>query len=493
MQTPRLDNYEQAEGWLLSMMDYERLLGSGTLRYNTRTFDLQHFRDQMRRIGDPHLGPPVIHVAGTKGKGSTCAFLETVLRECGFRTGLYTSPHLFKFTERIRVNGSEMPDEAFCRHVERLGHLMAEAHDGNADETPSSFRTVFEILTAAAFSYFKEQKVDICIVETGLGGRLDSTNLFDQPGQSPLIDIITAIGLDHTAILGSSLEAIAGEKAGIIRPHARTVLAPQASKENLVLVKEVAETRCRNVGAKAPRVVPEICSVVRKSDDSGCYTFTIGHDAGYQSPLANALSDGAVVCPSLMGVHQASNAATALVALLELEQGLMETGAKPRARGDWPVLEPGKVVKALENTTWPGRFQVMEKAVPVVVDGAHCAISAAALAAECRCRYGQRPAVIVTGFLRDKAATDLLGAVFHFLPVIGAVAVVPPTPRAVSAEHIEQALADYLEPSAMTCADSMAQGMDQALEKATECGGYVVIFGSLYLVGPALEALQSQD
>lgn len=504
-----LTTYEQVESWLLSMTDYERLLGTTTIRYNTRTFDLDHFRDQLRQLQNPHMRYAVIHVAGTKGKGSTCAFIEAALRRCGLKTGLYTSPHLFRFTERVKVNGADISEVDFCRHIEQLRHLMipggGETEGSGGDQR--SFRTVFEILTAAAFVHFAEQQVDVAIVETGLGGRLDSTNVFHRKGTGPLINVITAIGLDHTAILGETLEAIAGEKAGIIQPHARTVVAPQANPGYEATVADVIRRRCEAIGASAPVFVSEALAISpgnsgrSRQPQSGqpphqapgpAYQLKMRAAApvsGDSSPndLLSALAEGTAISPSLAGPHQAANAATALITIAELQNALMESSSSLA-----DLLTPACSVSGVENTTWPGRFQVMPGSPAIVIDGAHCAISAKALAATCLQHFGRRHAIIITGFLRDKSGSELLDPMFRQLPVTHAIAVVPPTPRAVTADHICEALYQYLPPDHVSSAVDVAAAIADARARAATCkDAYIVVFGSLYLVGPAIGAAKT--
>ncbi len=490
---PELTTYKEAESWLLSITDYERLLGKDNLTYNTHTFDLDRFRQQLRQLGDPQKKYAVIHVAGTKGKGSTCAFLESALRHCGFRTGLYTSPHLYRFTERIRVNGDEIPDEAFCSLIQDMGCRIVEEGHASTGEGDRSFRTVFEILTAAAFQHFADSQVDVAIVETGLGGRLDSTNVFDEVGAGPLINVITAIGLDHTAILGNTLEAIAGEKAGILRGHARTVIAAQVSPGYEEAVHGVLRSKHRQTGSKTPLVsaAAEI-TVVAPESLKGSHTFrTAEQPAAMAGPLAAALASGLAMQPSLEGAHQRSNAATALLALREFETELA-TGAWPDrpTGGPWPCLEPESVVAGIEHTFWPGRFSVVESNVPVVIDGAHCSISAAALANACRARFGEKPAILITGFLRDKSGEEMLEAIKNTIPVAAAIALPPPSPRALSADHITSALTKVLGAGRVQTATSVEAALIVARELAASNDGYVVVFGSLYLVGPAFEALK---
>jgi len=483
---PEFKGYAQVEAWLLSITDYERTMGTGAVRYDTRTFDIEHFRGQLAGLGDPHLRYAVIHVAGTKGKGSTCAFLESALRHCGYKTGLYTSPHLYRFTERIRVNGEEIPDADFGRLIHSTAsQLAATPPDSENGHPQRSFRTVFEILTASAFLYFAEQEIDIAIIETGLGGRLDSTNVFDRPGEGPLINVITAIGLDHTAILGNTIEAIATEKAGIIRSHAAVVVGEQLAPETEVTVTDVINRRCRAVNASAVMSAAKSIALSPEPGNINCWNYRWLPPA--TSPLAKELSKSATFCPALEGEHQARNVATALTALVQLEklQANIASQAKP------PVLTLNHIRRGIENTIWPGRFQVVQTEVPVIVDGAHCALSAAALARALVVHFPDKPAVIITGFLKDKAGEELLSAFAADINVFHAIALPPPTPRAVDIDHVRQALEKVFNPDQVTTSETINQALAEARQKAAAVNGYVVIFGSLYHIGPALDILQN--
>lgn len=515
---PILKNYREAEDWLISITDYERLLGRTDVKYNTRTFDLQRFRDQLARLGDPQRLYAVIHVAGTKGKGSTCAMLEANLRACGYRTGLYTSPHLFRFAERIRLNGQEIPEADFCEMLHLTGGLLMNGDtqggaDGASEAPARSFRTVFEILTASALTWFARQQVDVAIIETGLGGRLDSTNVFDEPGDYPLINVIASIGFDHTAILGETIEAIAGEKAGIVRPHARVVVARQPDSDRETTVRGVMEQRLADIGARHRAMyvadavhvstessagrdgspsrpsgdTPNVATESSTAENDGV-TFTLKRplDDEAQGTLAEALSRGLTTGLALPGEHQHHNAATVLTALTALEAALAagEGGGQAPSGGPWPALRAEQVAAGLQNTHWPGRFTVIDgAAVPIVIDGAHCPLSTAALARTCKQRFGQRPAVLITGFLRDKAGGEMLRVMARELPVALAIPMPPDSPRAVPEAYIREALVAVFGEGKTEQADSPAEALKLAVERASVIGGYVVVFGSLYLIG----------
>ena len=227
-------DYRESLAYLMKYADYERLPRSGIV------WDLRRIERLLKRLGDPQYAARAVHVAGTKGKGSTSAMIAAILRQAGYRVGLYTSPHLLSFTERIRVNGRPIAETDWARLVEVVQpHVEAENALGDLGEL-----TTFEILTAMAFLHFREVRADYQVVEVGLGGRLDATNVV-----RPEVCVITSISYDHTDVLGDTLAKIAGEKAGIIKPGATVVSAPQAAE-----AMEVIERVCREKGAPLLKV-----------------------------------------------------------------------------------------------------------------------------------------------------------------------------------------------------------------------------------------------
>jgi dihydrofolate synthase / folylpolyglutamate synthase len=469
-----ITTYAQAAEFLNSFINYERMLGTG-FRYDTKTFDLTHFRGLLEDLGNPQLDYPVVHVAGTKGKGSTCAFLHSIFIAAGLRSGLYTSPHINSYCERIVVNGEPIPEAEFCRILTRLAVLPGiEAHASHGN-----FRTVFEFLTAAAFLHFSTSRVDVAVIETGLGGRLDSTNVFERTTatRSPwLVSAIAAIGFDHTHILGDSIESISREKAGIIQRHSRVVLAPQ-NTEWADTVRQVISERMASSGAQsftqADGLIAAEVVEQRGNGAAGPLTtarLTLVGDAP-EGKLAAALRDGLTVQTHLAGRHQLDNIRTALAALLTV-------AGKPKFD-----LAPEAVVQGIERTRWPGRFEVLRSNPLVIVDGAHCGLSARALATTFAELYGERPVVLVAGFMRDKAAAEVCRALAGRINAVEAVCCAPPTPRALPAEQAAEAMA-----SALGVPVAVAPEVHDALELALSAAGAdaaVVVFGSMYLVGPA--------
>ncbi len=273
-------------------------------------------------LGQPYAAFPTIHVAGTNGKGSTAAMLASVLEAAGLRVGLFTSPHLIRTNERIRINGTEIPNQVIMDHVTRWKPLI------------NKYRiTFFEVLTALAFVYFKDQRVNIAVIETGLGGRLDATNVI-----TPLVSVITSVDLDHMNILGDTLEKIAGEKAGIIKSEVPVVLA-----ENPAVVQQVVRNRARERKARYI-YAPDECEIVSREVKFPRQTLTArmsGGDLAIDSPL--------------LGVHQAQNIAAVLGTLTKLPF----------------TIQPAAIQWGLSRVSWLGRMQVLQDKPPVLYDVAH--------------------------------------------------------------------------------------------------------------------------
>ena len=375
----------------------------------------------------PQRRVPVIHVAGTNGKGSTCAMLESILRRAGYRTGLYTSPFLQAYPERIRLDGAPIGDAI----IERYGNPLVKAAEG-LDATP------FEMGTALALAVFEGERVDAAIVEVGMGGRLDPTNVV-----SPILCGIAAIGMDHTAYLGDTLEAIAGEKAGIIKPGVPVVCHPAEPEVAAVFARAAAEKRAPLRQLTRDMVMPV-------SADA--------HDSVASFELDELWRD---VHINLPGGHQLTNALTVLAMVEEL-----------RKQG-WNI--PGTAVReGLMRTVWPAR---LEWCGNVLIDGAHNIQGVTALAAFVRNHLPGRR-VLLTGVLADKLQPEMLAGFMDIATDI--VTVTPDSPRALSAGDYAGAL-NALGANA-TAADSLAEGLDRA--RALAGGdGVIVAAGSLYFAG----------
>jgi dihydrofolate synthase/folylpolyglutamate synthase len=331
---PPLTRLEAAEAYLEGLINLERAPS-----YAAARLSLAPIRALLERIGNPERALRVLHIAGSKGKGSTALLSEALLREAGLRVGTFTSPHLQRWTERFRIDGREVPGERLADAVERLRPAVDALREG---PEPPSF---FDATTAAALLLFAEERLDVAILEVGLGGRLDSTNAV-----TPVVTCITTIELEHTEKLGSTLAAIAGEKAGIAKPGVPLVtgsLPPEAAA--------VAERRARELGAPLARLGEELALAV-KSEALGAI------DARFE--------EGGFACEFTLGaagVHQAANAALALACARRLGVASDEALARAAAR-------------AFARPELPGRIEIVSRAPWIVVDGAHTEASARALA-----------------------------------------------------------------------------------------------------------------
>ncbi len=461
-------------------------------RWQASRLGLHRIRDLMERLGRPQDRLRFVHVAGTNGKGSTCAYLASILRSAGYRTGLFTSPYIERFEERIQVDGVLIAPEALCQATLQV----REAAEAQAAET-GEHATEFELMTAVALVHFAAVSCDIVVLEVGLGGRLDSTNVIGPPE----VAVITRIGLDHTALLGDSPAAIAGEKAGIIKPGCAVVAYPQDDEGAARAIAQAA-SRC-----ETPLIVADFSQLTVGEVRSA------GENAAVESDARLPLSGDLVRCfayrnrsyrTALLASYQPCNAALAIEAARVLA-----------ARG-WRIPESA-IEAGVAAARWPGRFELMP-VVPgrptIVVDGGHNPQGAQALAASLADVFPGRRCVFVMGVLADKDYAAMVEAV---LPQAQAfVTVTPPNPRALSAEDLAECIraaaaskgvptetavgesalpAQAAKPCASDCALDgepssplvvrAAAGYDDALRTAVALAGpcgLVVAFGSLYAI-----------
>ena len=405
-----------------------------------RKFSLDEVRTLLVALGDPHRRFPSILIAGTNGKGSTAATLASILSASGLRTGLYTSPHLAKPNERIRVERTEISDDDFARlyfTVDDAARRLLVS--GRLPQSPS----YFEVLTAQAFLYFAERQIDIAVLEVGMGGRLDATNVVD-----PLVSVVTDISLDHTEWLGSTISAIAREKAGILRPGGVLITLPQHPDANRVLGEVAVELNVR--GVSAVPFMPPVLSV------SGPYEI-------------EALGAPVLVDSPLSGAHQHRNIALAVAAAVELA-----------ARHGFPIT-PETIATGIHLTRWPGRLErVTARGVEWILDVAHNPAGAWALRSSLRgILEVRKPRTLVFSCLRDKPIAELAQILF---PLFDHIVLAPiRTSRAASSAALLAAAQATGTPA--TAAASIAEALDEAARRTG--GGIAVISGSVYLVGEA--------
>jgi dihydrofolate synthase/folylpolyglutamate synthase len=413
-----------------------------------RKFSLEEIRILLAALGDPHRSFPSVLIAGTNGKGSTAATLASILTASGVRTGLYTSPHLARVNERIRLDRIEIADDTFAALYFRVHDAAQQlVLDGQLPQLPS----FFEILTAQALLYFAEAQVEIAVLEVGMGGRLDATNIVD-----PLLSVITDISLDHTEWLGSTIAAITREKAGILRRNGTLITLPQHPEANQVLGEVAAELSVRGVSA-----VP-------------CMP-----DTAWTGPYTvQALGAPVVVESPLTGAHQHRNIALAITAAVELA-----------ANHGFPVT-PAAITTGIHQTRWPARLERFHKdGIDWVLDVAHNPAGAWALRAGLNAVLSddRRKRILIFSCLRDKPVQEMAQILFPLFDQV----IIPPihTARAAALEDLLAAAQATGTPAC--AAESVEQALELARNKADS--GLVVVSGSVYLVGEARPLLVHQN
>ena len=440
-------------------------LGHELAQTPSHKFDLAHMRVLLEALGNPQNRFPGVLIAGTNGKGSTAATLASILQASGLRTGLYTSPHLVRINERVRINREAIPDGDFALlHdvVERTAERLVT--DGELPWHPS----FFEMLTAMAFEYFARQKVEIAVLEVGMGGRLDATNVVE-----PLVSVITDISLDHQKFLGDTVAEIAREKAGIIRPGGVVVTLPQSPEANDVIGRAILQQNARAVSAVpyVPPVSPAAAPTVSRQDSTADGREMNLFVSNY--PL-QILGKEILIASPLVGRHQLRNIALALAAAEELRNKAFPVTAEAIERG-------------VRQTHWPGRLQVIpagEEWPEVLLDVAHNPAGAWALRAGISALYGERRFTMVFGAMRDKAIAEIAEILFPLSERV--IATQAPNPRSASVAEIRAAA--QRTSSEILDADNVSSALQRA-RQVTSADGLIVVTGSIYVVGEAMRAL----
>ncbi len=454
--------YQDALAYFDGLICYQKQVPG---KYDVDKFNLDGIRALVERLGRPDRDYPSIHVAGTDGKGSICAFIEAILRNIGLRTGLYTSPHLESYTERIRIDGSPIDQETFAEEVERVRLVLEKAAaEGVIPEPEKRFATLFEVLTAAAFDAFSRLKVDAAIVETGLGGRLDSTNVIN-----PAVTVITPVDRDHIPLLGNTIAEIALEKAGIIKPGVPLVLAPQRPEAENPILRMAHERGC----------------TVNKVNDLYELNILSRSETGYEFEFRRGEEPWLKSRSRLLGDHQVMNAVVAMEAVRLFLQ------ANGRS------FDPELCAAAIETADWPSRTQWIGiptpsgKKVSMLLDSAHTEQGAKAL----RKTLDQvRPGESFV-FLLGMSSNKEIGAFLRPLlrPGDDLITSATDNPRAMSAAG----LLDIARQNAPGCAVESwrsVQRPDEALQSAIETAErgrkLLCAAGSVYFAGALLTALR---
>jgi dihydrofolate synthase/folylpolyglutamate synthase len=437
----------------------ESLYALGHELHSPRKFDLAHMRTLCQALGNPQRNFPSVLIAGTNGKGSTAATLAAILQASSHRVGLYTSPHLLRINERIVCCGEPIPDAAFADAYQRVTAVAAALVADSDLPHPPSF---FETMTAIAFDFFAASGVEIAVLEVGMGGRLDATNVVE-----PILSVITDIDLDHQKFLGDTIAAIAAEKAGILRPGIATVTLPQHPEANQVLGERITAVGARPVNAarNLPSMSPQAESLI--------------HNSAHETRFAlSVLGEEVEIVSPLVGRHQLRNLALAITAAEELAaQGFRVT--------------PQSIACGTRQTFWPGRFQRFDATSlrpEVVIDVAHNPAGAWALRSALSEQFGERPLVLLFGAMADKAVDEMAKILWPQMAHV-VLTRVGGNPRALAAADLAQ-LAQSLgvEHSIST---TVAQGLELATAQARRLGPHsaVVIAGSIYLAGEAVPIL----
>jgi dihydrofolate synthase/folylpolyglutamate synthase len=436
--------YQEALDYLYSFIDYSL---TRSFRYTPDKFNLDRMYELMRKLGDPQLQYPVIHVAGTKGKGSVSALCASAIRMTGQKVGFYTSPHLLEYTERIQVNGEQIPREIFIELINEI-----KPHASSIEHI-----TTFELTTAIGFLYFARQKVDVAVIEVGLGGRLDATNIV-----KPLVSVITSLSYDHMNVLGDTLSKIAFEKAGIIKPLRPVVSSPQQDEARLVL-ESVAQER------QAPLI-------------------EVGRDYLYK-PLVHNLDqqsfeirryDGEpetnqVFSIPLLGLHQVENAATAYTALsVARQEGLQ--------------ISEEAIQSGFAAVSWPGRFEILRENPPIVVDSAHNSNSALRLRQAIDDYFPGKDVILVFGASEDK---DIAGMYSELLPSTRLLITTQSVhPRAMDAHKLAELAMAY------NCRIQVAIPVEKAINNALAEAGtesLILVAGSIFIAAAGREIWLSRQ
>jgi len=425
-------NYQAALDYLYSFVDFSLTHQQNLAPEN---FDLSRMRALMTVLGNPEQRYKSIHVAGTKGKGSVSAFCASALREAGFKTGLYTSPHLKDFEERIQINGQSISQTDLVEIVEAIKPYVAAIPR----------LTTFEITTALAFWHFARQGVEIAVIEVGLGGRLDATNVI-----TPLVSVITSISKDHTYVLGDTLSEIATEKGGIIKPGIPVVLAPQREEPRQKLVEIAAER-----GSPITQVGHDYKFSIKSRALNG-QVFSLWKTDETRNP--------ALLEIPLLGDHQAENAATAYVTLQTIKNAGVE-------------ISEGALRQGLAETEWPGRFEIMRREPPVIIDSAHNAYSARVLQNTLDQYYPDKPYVLILGFSADKEIDKMVKT---WLPrAQHIIATQSGHPRAMPPAELAEVIRN-LTAIPVTTAPDAASALTTALEIAGD-DQLIITAGSVFI------------
>ncbi len=441
--------YQKTLDYLYSFVDYSL---QRNFKFSPEKFDLSRVVKFAAALGNPQSNYPIIHVAGTKGKGSVSALCASALSAAGHRVGLYTSPHMDDFAERIQIDGKSIPHSDLVALVDEIRPQI----------TAIPYLTFFEITTALAFLYFSLQKVSAAVIEVGLGGRLDPTNIC-----KPVVSVITSLSYDHMHLLGDTLAEIAGEKAGIIKPGIPVVISPQKSEARQVIERIAGERHAPLVElGKDYAFAAETHSLDGQTLRVWSTSSPVGEESSQGGPADNGRGSTSLSIP-LLGRHQVENAATAYVSLqIARQQGLQVSEAA--------------IQRGFRQVSWPGRFEVLQRDPPVVIDSAHNRDSALKLRQALDDYFQGYPVILVFGASEDK---DIPGMFAELLPRVEQVIVVKSFhPRAADPDLLVELVEKYDRP--VQVIPDVADALGEAVRLANP-GKLVLVAGSIFVAAGA--------
>jgi dihydrofolate synthase/folylpolyglutamate synthase len=428
--------YQNALDYLYSFVDFSM---QKSVTYSPDRFKLERMQTLLASLGNPQDKYPVVHVAGTKGKGSVCILCTCALIQAGYRVGLYTSPHLDDYAERIQINNEFIPHADFAALVDEIKPYVAAIPE----------LTTFEITTALAFLYFARQNIEAGVIEVGLGGRLDATNVV-----KPKVSVITSLSYDHTLLLGETLAQIAGEKAGIIKTGIPVVNSPQTEEAQLVIERVAKEHFSPLIQIGRDWLFEPVSHSLE------------GQTLRVWSSEANPESS-TLLSTSLLGAHQVANAATAYAAL----QVARQQGIK---------INEKSIHEGFSRVFWPGRFEIVQLTPPVILDCAHNRDSAAKLCLTLQEYYPEKSVVLIFGASEDK---DIQGMLDELMPkVTDLITVRSFHPRAIDPDKLVEMAKKFNR--SVHCVEHIPEAIEKALQTVDQ-GQLVLITGSIFVVAEA--------
>jgi dihydrofolate synthase/folylpolyglutamate synthase len=441
--------YQKTLDYLYSFVDYSL---QRNFKFSPEKFDLSRVVKFAAALGNPQINYPIIHVAGTKGKGSVSALCASALFAAGHRVGLYTSPHMDDFAERIQIDGKSIPHSDLVALVDEIRPQIAAI----------PYLTFFEITTSLAFLYFSLQKVSAAVIEVGLGGRLDPTNIC-----SPIVSVITSLSYDHMHLLGDTLAEIAGEKAGIIKPGIPVVISPQKSEAREVLERIAGERHAPLVELGKDYAFKAEAHSLEGQTLRIWPTSPLALEESSQDEPADYHRGSTSLSIPLLGSHQVENAATAYVSLqIARQQGLQVSEA---------AIQTG-----FRQVSWPGRFEVLQRDPPVVIDSAHNRDSALKLRQALDDYFPGYPVILVFGASEDK---DIAGMFAELMPRIEQVIAVKSFhPRAADPDMLVELAQKYDRP--VQVIPDVADALGAAVQMANP-GKVVLVAGSIFVAAGA--------